>query len=136
METIDYYEYFSKHCHFFWKDTSRNLAEDILSNKPVGSFLLRSSEEGYEDCVFAISYVYGNQNRSMIEHGHLLFFPNCFPNWESCVGDHWVCVNTIGLDHGLDIIVGGKCDVLSQAINRPDCNSTMSSLRSLAIQQP
>ena len=57
MKVEDFQDYFFNFCPFYWGEISKEEAEKILSDKPIGSFLLRSRDPEYEENIFDISYV-------------------------------------------------------------------------------
>ena len=126
MGLKEIYDCLSEYCPYFWKDISRNVAENILREKPVGSFLLRSSEEECDEFSgFAISFVVEGTSNS-IKHGHIFLSPEGHFQED----DRWICINIINLE-----LVEERWtnDVLIQAINRFESVNTQNTLKSLAM---
>ena len=84
-------------CPFFWGDLDDNEAEDILTNEPIGSYILRKSWN--QDYLLRISF----KDSYIIEHGHI-----CKLNTSDQVdGKHYVKLEDILKDK----IQSSFCDV-------------------------
>ena len=103
MNVEDFQDYFFNFCPYYWGEISKDEAEKILSDQPIGSFLLRSRDPEYQENLFAISYIDGSSYFSdkffnsyttkRINHGHILIFESSFNCGTS------VRINNIASDH-------------------------------------
>ena len=132
MNVEDFQDYFFNFCPYYWGEISKDEAEKILSDQPIGSFLLRSRDPEYQENLFAISYIDGSTYFSdkffnsyttkRINHGHILIFEPSF----NC-GTR-VRINNIASDHSKNECYEGQ---LIHPVNRAE-NNNNNSLKNLA----